>query len=379
MNSAMNAPQAGQLPDTVPALPFLRQLKYALIAFALQNIVGKAFHFYMGWKYYLSPPKIRPDVIKTYLCRPRLPIRVFFPQSAKPVSNLPTLFTIHGGGFVIGQSTDNELWNRTFADTHSMIVVALNYAKAPGSPFPGPVYDIEALFVSTLADSSLPIDSARVALAGWSAGGNLAVAASQLDTVRSRLHAIVPLYPSLDRTVDGVTKARLRRYKPSLGGFRARPRDMLLNASVFFSWCYLPVGQKYRDPLISPLYAPHDVLPKQIFVIACELDFLAHEAWRFASKLAGRMEPGMDEPVGRVDPVGKGELILDDERFHFEAKTADGGNYRWLLVPDAVHGFDEPRISELSRDTAMAEDTAMKREKVISMIGEWLLAGPLKP
>ncbi|KAF7348093.1 Alpha beta hydrolase fold protein [Mycena sanguinolenta] len=376
MNSAVNSP--GQLPDTVPALPVFKRLKYALIAFALQNIVGKAFHFYLDWKYYLSPPKIRPDIVKTYPCRPHLPIRIFFPRSSKPPSNLPALLTIHGGGFVFGQSTDNESWNRTFADTHNMIVVALNYAKAPGSPFPGPVYDIEALFVSVLADPSIPIDTERVALAGWSAGGNLTVAASQLDTVRSRLRAIVPLYPSVDRALEGATKARLRRYKPSLGGFRARPRDMLLNASVFFSWCYLPVGQKYRDPLLSPLYASRDALPKHIFVIACELDFLSHEAWRFASKLAGRVEPGMDEPVGRIDPAGKGELILDDERFHFEATTADGGNYRWLLVPDAVHGFDEPRISELSRDREMAEDTAIKREKVIAMIGEWLLAGPLK-
>ncbi|KAF7348088.1 Alpha beta hydrolase fold protein [Mycena sanguinolenta] len=367
----------GQLPDRVPALPVFKRMKYILIAFVLQNIVGKAFHFYLDWKYYLSPPKIRPDIVKTYPCRPRLPIRVFFPRSSKPTSKLPVLFTIHGGGFVVGQSTDNESWNRTFADTHNMIVVALNYAKAPGSPFPGPVYDIEALFVSVLADPAIPIDTTLVALAGWSAGGNLTLAASQLDTVRARLRAIVPLYPVLDLGLDGVTRARLRQYKPSLGGYRARPTDMLLTASAFFDWCYKPVGHELRDPLLSPLYACRDSLPKHIFVIACELDFLAHEAWRFASKLAGRVEPAMDEPVGRINPAGKGELIMDDDRFYFEAKTADE-NYRWLLVPDAVHGFDEPRISELSRDTEMEEDLGIKREKVIAMIGEWLLAGPLK-
>ncbi|KAJ7228134.1 Alpha/Beta hydrolase protein [Mycena haematopus] len=374
MDSAVNHPvqMSKNGEDTVPALPFLKQLKYALIAFAVQNFLIKPFVFFLDCKNYLSPPKIRPDVVKTYACRPRLPIRVFFPRSSKPTANRPALFTIHGGGFVLGESTDNESWNRTFADTHDMIVIALNYTKAPGSPFPRPIHDIEALFVSALADASLPIDHARVALAGWSAGGNLAAAASQLDTVRPRLRALVPIYPALDLGLDVSIKARLRQYKPALGGYRARP-DMIVRMAGFFNWCYRPVGHDARDPLLSPLYAPRAALPAHVFVVACELDFLAHEAWRFAAKLAGRVEPRIDEVAGRAEIAGKGELILDDERFHFEA-----GTYRWLLVPDVVHGFDEARVGRLSRDPVMAEDMGIKTDKVIALIGEWLLAGPLK-
>ncbi len=73
-----------------------------------------------------------------------------------------------------------------------MVVVALNYAKAPANPFPGPISDLEALLCSALADSDLPIDTDRAALAGWSAGGNLVLAVAQLDTVRSRVKAVVP-------------------------------------------------------------------------------------------------------------------------------------------------------------------------------------------
>ncbi|KAF8215237.1 Alpha/Beta hydrolase protein [Mycena galopus ATCC 62051] len=373
MNSAANPIKPASTRTKVLALPFFSRLKYTLIAFVIQNFLVKL----QGWKAYLSPPQIRPDIVKTYSCRPRLPIRIFFPRSSKPVSKLPALFTIHGGGFFIGNPIDNETWNRSFADRHDFIVIALNYTKAPGSPFPNPIYDVEALFMSALYDPSLHIDTARVALAGWSAGGNLAVAASQLDTVRSRIRALVPLYPSLDFSLDIATKARLRQYKPSLGGFRGRPMDYLLGMAPLFHWAYLPVGQEYRDPLLSPLYAAREALPDHIFVIGCELDLLAHEAWRFASKLAGRVEPGMDEPVGRAEVAGKGELILDDERFYFEART-NGGTYRWLLVPDAIHGFDEPRISEFAKEPEMAEELEIKRDKAITMIGEWLLAGPLK-
>ncbi|KAF7349326.1 Alpha beta hydrolase fold protein [Mycena sanguinolenta] len=341
----------------VPRLPFFTRLKYALLAFVLQNFRVKPKVFFRAWKYYLSPPKIRPDIVKTYACRPHLPIRIFFPRSSKPTSNLPALFTIHGGGFVVGEPTHNESWNRTFADTHGMIVVALNYAKAPGSPFPGPVYDIEVLFVSALADPSIPIDPACVALAGWSTGGNLAVAASQLETVRPHLRALVPLYPVLDLGLDVAIKAQLRRYKTSLGGFRARAEDLLLEMTALFKWCYEPVGQEYRDPLLSPLYAAREALPKHVFVIGCELDLFR------ARSLAVRVETGRP---GRA-------------RFHFEAKTADGGTYRWLLVPDAVHGFDGPYINEIAHDSEMTEDgLVLKRGKVIVMIGQWLLAGPLK-
>ncbi|KAJ7349685.1 Alpha/Beta hydrolase protein [Mycena albidolilacea] len=359
-------------------LPFLGRLKYALIAFALQNFLVKPFAFFKGWKDYLLPPQIRADVVKTYASRPRLPIRVFFPLSSKPSSKLPALFVVHGGGFVIGCSTDNEPWNRKFADTNNMIVVALNYAKAPGSPFPKPIHDVEALFVSAISDSSLPIDPTRVAMAGWSAGGNLALAASQLESVRSRLRAIVPLYPAVDFTVALATKLRLRQYKPALGGFRGRPTEMLASMANLFEWSYIPAGTDCRNPLLSPLFASRDTLPKHIFVIGCELDMLGHEAWRFVSKLAGRPEPGMNDVVGRAEVAGKGEFILDDERFHFEATTSDGGTYRWLLVPDAIHGFDESRISDLARDAEMGEDMAIKKDKAIAMIGEWLLAGPLK-
>jgi hypothetical protein len=35
-----------------------------------------------------------------------------------------------------------------------------------------------------------------------------------------------------------------------------------------------------------------------------------------------------------------------------------------------VHGFDESRISDLARDAEMGEDMAIKKFKVIAMIGE---------
>ena len=285
-------------------------------------------------------------------------------------------FTVHGGGFVIGRPHDNDAWNQGFASKHNMLVIGLNYTKAPANPFPGPIHDLEALLCSAIADTSLPIDTERVALSGWSAGGNLILAAAQLESVKARVKALVPFYPVVDFVPSTDVKIPLRRYKPELGGFRGNMKDYLLVLAPTFNWSYLPPGQSVTDPLLSPFYAAPESLPDNIFLIGCELDLLSHEAWRMASQLAGRKVPAMDQPVGREKAGADGEMVLDDERFHFE-EVSNGKRYRWLLVPDSVHGFDQ-KIEGLARDPTMLKDKYAKTDKVIEMVGQWLLDGPLK-
>jgi acetyl esterase/lipase len=310
---------------------------------------------------------------------------IFFPPSYSPstsspqTTKLPTLLTIHGGGFTVGSPLDNDAWNRAFSTRHNFLVIALDYTKAPAGPFPTAVYDIEALIGCILADASLPLDTSRVALAGWSAGGNLTLAASQLPSLRGRIHAAVPLYPLVDIAPDKQVKAKGRRYKPSLGGFRGRDQDYLLMMMGLFNWAYLSPGMDCEDPRLSPIHAPRDTLPRHIFIIACELDLLAPEAWRMACKLAGKKIPGLDEVVGCEETVGKGVLITEgDERFSWEKTMDDGSRYKWLLVPDTIHGFDMDNIGSLTRDPACTEDSRIKTPKVIDMVGQWLLDGPLK-
>ena len=63
---------------------------------------------------------------------------IFFPTHYDLTSPalLPTLFTLHGGGFTVGYASDDDKWNRTFADTYTILVIALNYSKAPWAAFP---------------------------------------------------------------------------------------------------------------------------------------------------------------------------------------------------------------------------------------------------
>ncbi|KAM5349479.1 hypothetical protein ACJ41O_005984 [Fusarium nematophilum] len=326
-----------------------------------------------------------PDLSKSYPCRPKLPARIFIPKSYDQSSNqkLPTLFSIHGGGFVLGNARDDEPWNRDFADTHSVLVVALNYSKGPVSRFPTPIYDLEQVILAALGDSSLPIDRQRVAVAGFSAGGNLALSVSSLPSMNGsgdgvrRIQAVIPIYPVVDMSVPSDYKTQTRRYKPSLGGFRAQAADYLLRFSPVFDWAYTKHGQDLQDPLLSPIFTPRDKLPPNVFIIACELDMLSGESWRMICGLTDH--PLGEERVGRDEPGPKRELILDDERYSFEVQRGNG-SYKWLLIPDQIHGFDHyKQMQPLHRDNELAMDAAPKTKESQRLIAEWLIAGPFGP
>lgn len=379
---------------------------YAFFAYAFYYFNILAHHLRLFW-YKFYPARQGPDKVQSYPCRPSLSIRyvstpramspflltarkraarrhsltvssIFFPPAHASVpAKLPTLFTIHGGGFIVGNPEGTDAWNHDFAHRHSVLVVALAYRKAPVWPFPCAIHDIEALLLAVLADTSLPIDASRVAMLGWSAGGNLALSVASLPSIHGsnsgnhpRVHAVIPVYPVIDFTVSGASKLRARQYKP-LPGLRGTKTDLLLPVSLVFNWAYLRGVQDVpgilRNPLLSPSFVPREQLPPFVFFIGCELDMLAMESLRKASQLAGRPPPDDDAVVGRSDIGTPGELILDDERFSFETRT-ENSSYRWLLVPDVAHAFDQ--------SSTTASDARQKRDQCQAAISDWLFAGP---
>lgn len=204
-----------------------------------------------------------------------------------------------------------------------------------------------------------------------------AVTVTQLPAIKRIVTSVVALYPPCDFTVSHHTKSRLRRYKPAVGGFRARETDYMLGMSPMIDWSYVPQGTELRNPLLSPYYADHDMLPQRVFIIGCEMDMFAHEAWRTICKLAGRDVPSFEVPVGRDGHFDMGHVQLGDDRFHWEQTYNDGSCYRWLLVPDTIHNFDQ-RISGVVRDVDFRADAEQKSDICMTEIGEWLL-GPFHP
>lgn len=326
----------------------------------------------------MPPYTLLPRIFRFSLAHRANPASIFFPSTYDQTSpqTLPTLVTIHGGGFCIGGPSDDDRWNRTFADAHNALVISLNYSKAPWSPFPGPVHDVACLYLATASDPSLPIDKARIAVAGFSAGGNLALSLCQLPTVRNHdaaPGALVPIYPCVDLSRKPEDKGKRRHYKVGTGlpGLRGSKKDWILPLAPVFDWSYVPQGTNLCHPLLSPFYAKRADLPGQIFIVGAELDFLADEAHQMALRLAGREhDAAYDELPGRPEaPSKEGELELEDGRFAWE-----NGGVRWLLVPDVVHAFDFHVGAEVAGDEGSVRDAERKTEAYIRLVGDWLSA-----
>lgn len=357
---------------------------------------------------------------------------IFFPEHYDLTSPalLPTIFTIHGGAFTVGSPADDDLWNRTFSDSYTILVIALNYSKAPWAAFPAPLLDVEALYHAALNDESLPIDRMRVALAGSDAGANLALALSQLPSVRTGIDphplpfpipnhnsnhssnhnrppiqrtrsnppptAVISITGILDFTTPTAQKLATRPYKRQLRGPRGwgPALDWMARLLPSSAWSYIPYGHDAADPLLSPAYAQRADLPPHVFVVAAELDCLAMESWRAACRWAAAADsarsgavsgsavlpPGRGERVGREDVAlwrgclddGRGE---DARRFGWcEVNGDEGGSTRWLLVPDVVHGFDSAgwRNKYLWGDEIARMDAEMKTIAYQREVAEWL-------
>ncbi|HMI95000.1 MAG TPA: alpha/beta hydrolase [Micropepsaceae bacterium] len=103
-----------------------------------------------------------------------LGLRIYTPVAAGGEA-LPVIVYLHGGGFVVGDLDCYDGLCRTLANESGCRVISVDYRLAPEHPFPAAVDDCFAAFqwVQTNA-SDLSVDPSRLAVAGDSAGGNLA-------------------------------------------------------------------------------------------------------------------------------------------------------------------------------------------------------------
>src|SRR5712664_3596519 len=109
-----------------------------------------------------------------------IPARIYTPKTLRKNNGLaPCLVFFHGGGWVIGDLDTHEVACQKLAHEGELIVISVDYRLAPEHKFPAAVDDAIAA-TKWIADhaASLGIDPSRLAVAGDSAGGNLAAVVS---------------------------------------------------------------------------------------------------------------------------------------------------------------------------------------------------------
>ena len=203
-----------------------------------------------------------------------IPIRVYTPDA--PASR-PLVMWFHGGGHVIGDLDTYDAVCRDLAAESGAVVVSVDYRLAPEHRFPAAVEDCYAATVWAAEHAGeLGADAARLAVAGESAGGNLAaviaLVARDRGTPAIAFQALI--YPATDLT----------RSHPSV---EENGEGYLLTAKgmEWFNDHYLGPDGDPKHPLASPLFAEDlSGLPPAL-VTTAEFDPLRDEGEAYAERL----------------------------------------------------------------------------------------------
>ena len=128
--------------------------------------------------------------------------RIYTPKMLRQTGGLaPCLVFFHGGGWVIGDLDTHDVVCRKLADEGQLIVISIDYRRAPENKFPAAVDDAIAATSWIAAHAKdFGIDAARLLVGGDSAGGNLAavVALAARDANGPAISGQVLIYPATD-------------------------------------------------------------------------------------------------------------------------------------------------------------------------------------
>jgi acetyl esterase/lipase len=101
---------------------------------------------------------------------PDVPVRIYRPREAHGA-----VIWMHGGGWMMGTLDTEHAWASRVADGSGAVVISVGYRLAPEHPFPAAHDDVYAVLTWTAEHAAeLGIDPDYIALAGHSAGANLA-------------------------------------------------------------------------------------------------------------------------------------------------------------------------------------------------------------
>ena len=146
--------------------------------------------------------------------------RIYWPQSAltnPPGTALPVILYIHGGGWVIADLDTYDATPRALANAANAIVVSTHYRQAPEHKFPAAHEDTWAAYQWVLSNAQrFGADSKRVAVAGESAGANMAAAIAlraRDERTQQPLHQLL-VYPVADAAVSSPSEQVFQKSMP---------------------------------------------------------------------------------------------------------------------------------------------------------------------
>ena len=248
-----------------------------------------AREFLEGW---VTPEQDRPPIYQIEdrsLPGPAgdISVRIFRPRETTQI--MPVLVWYHGGGWVLGSLDLSEVSCRQLANDADCVVISVDYRLAPEHPFPAAIDDCLAATAWIHAQAAeLGVDPQRIAVAGDSAGGNLAACVAYgAKSLELPIVLQLLVYPVIEADFDRAS------YVDNAEGF------LLTRDAMRFYWdAYVPDIAQRTDPRVAPIHADDlsDLAPA--WIITAELDPLRDEAEAYGEALTAA---GVPATIRRYD------------------------------------------------------------------------------
>lgn len=246
----------------------------------------------------LAGPRVNVAAVQNFTVatpEAKIPVRMYRPGNE---SDLPALVFLHGGGWVVGDLDCYDWLCRSITVATGCVLFSIDYRLAPEHKFPTAVED--SYWVTRWIVENGPtqnIDSARVAIGGDSAGGNLATAvclkARDNDEHPPLVHQLL-IYPITNHSFD------TESYRKYAEGYYLAAKDM--------KWFWNHYLRKFSDglnPYASPLLAKNLASLPPAHVITAGFDPLCDEGEAYAERLK---ETGVPTRLSRYDTMVHGFL-----------------------------------------------------------------------
>jgi acetyl esterase/lipase len=267
-----------------------------------------------------APDPAVTTVEKSYGSDPMQYARIYKPASAA-ASGLPVVVYYHGGGWVIADINTYDAAPRAMSKQLNAIVVSVEYRHAPEAKFPAQHDDAAAAYRWVLQNAaSWGGDPTKIALAGESAGGNLAVATAiyaRDNSLTKPLH-VLAVYPIANSDMSLPSRSDAANAKPL--------NTAMLN---WFGYYYSKTKADQMDPRINLVKAnlrdlpPTTIINAQIDPLRSDGETLAAVMKSAGDQVEQRTFPGVTHEFFGMAKVVRG--AADAQTFGFDKlKTAFG-------------------------------------------------------
>jgi acetyl esterase/lipase len=231
------------------------------------------------------------DVTEKTITQDGLSVKLYIIRPSGASAILPVFMFFHGGGWMLGDFPTHKRYVRDLVLYSGVACVFVEYSRSPEVKYP---VALNECYVATkwVAEhgAEIKVDGKRIAVAGNSAGGNLAAAVSLMakDKKGPAIKLQVLFWPLTD---DNFETGSYNQF--------AEARFLTKNMMIWFWDNYIPKGDQRKEIYASPLKATAGQLKglPSALVQTAENDVLRDEGEAYARKMD---EAGVDVTLVRM-------------------------------------------------------------------------------